>query len=146
MQRVSPGIGDVFGPAEEALQETFLPALFQGTGEGSSERGVTRLSVKQAGLALPDPTKTAPEKWTAYYVITGHLFVALRGQVKFRTADHSARLQEGRTAVQRRSVLPAEEALEETIQGGPVQGACRLLRATKTGDCLTMQPSTVNGT
>ena len=62
------------------MQETFLPDLFQGLGEGSPGRGVTRLPVKQAGLALPDPTKTAPENWTAYCVITGHLVVALRAR------------------------------------------------------------------
>ena len=32
MQRVTTGIGDAFGPLEEALQETFLPDLFQGLG------------------------------------------------------------------------------------------------------------------
>ena len=53
----------------------------------------TRLPVHQVGLALPDPVQTAPENWTASCVITGHLVVALRGQVVFRTADHSACLR-----------------------------------------------------
>ena len=44
-------------------------------------------------------------------VIIGHLVAALRGQEEFRTADHSVCLREGRTAVQKRSVLLAEEAL-----------------------------------
>ena len=79
-----------------------MPALFEGLREGVPERGVTRLPVKQAGLALPDPSQTAPENWTASCVITGHLVTAFRGQVKFRTADHSACLREGRTAVWRR--------------------------------------------
>ena len=29
MQRVTPGIGDAFGPVEKALRETFVPALFE---------------------------------------------------------------------------------------------------------------------
>ena len=33
-----------------------------------------------------------------------------------------------------------------TIAGSPVQGACQLRRAKKTGACLTVQPYTVNGT
>ena len=82
MQRVTPVIGDAFGPVEKALQETFLPALFEELGEGAPERGVTRLPVKQAGLDLPDPTLTAPENRTASCVITGHLVAALRGQVE----------------------------------------------------------------
>ena len=61
VQQVNPSIRNAFGPAEEALRETFLPALFQGLEEGEPEIGVTRLSVKQTGLTLPDPTKTSPE-------------------------------------------------------------------------------------
>ena len=70
---------------------------------------------------IPDPTQTAPEKWTASCVITGHLLTALRGQVEFRTADHSACLREGRTAVRRRSQQRAEEALAATLAGAPIQ-------------------------
>ena len=60
MQRVTPGIGDAFSPVKKGLQEIFLPDLFEGLVEGAPERGFTRLPVKQAGLALPDPTLTAP--------------------------------------------------------------------------------------
>ena len=116
-------IGDALVPTEKALRETFLPALFEGLGEGAPERRVTRMPVKQAGLVLPDPTLTAPENWTASCVITGHLVTALRGQVEFRMADYSACLLEGQTVAQRRSTHWAEEALAETIAGSPVQGA-----------------------
>ena len=78
MQRVTPGIRDAFGPVEKALQEIFVPDLFEGKAEGAPEIGVTFLSVKQAGLALPNPDQTAPENWTASCVITGHLVAALR--------------------------------------------------------------------
>ena len=61
MQQVNLGIGDAFFPVEKALRETFVPALFEGLGDGVPERGVTRLPVKQAVLALPNPTQTAPE-------------------------------------------------------------------------------------
>ena len=146
MQRVNPGVGDAFGPVEAALKETFMPALFQGLWEGVPERGVTRLPVKQAGLALPDPSQTDPEYWTASYVITGHLVAALRGQVEFRTADHSACLWEGRTAVRRRGQIRAEEALTAALEGGLLLHARCLRQATKTGAWITVQPSTVNGT
>ena len=65
VQRVTPGIEDVFGPVEKALQETFLSAFFEGLGEGAPERGFTRLPVKQAGLVLPYLTLTVSENWTA---------------------------------------------------------------------------------
>ena len=79
-----------------------MPALYEGMGDGVPERGVTGLPVKQAGYALPNPSQTAPEIWTASGVITGHLVVTLRGQVEFQTADHSACLREGGTEVRRR--------------------------------------------
>ena len=34
VQRVTPRVGDSFGPVEEALKETFVPALFEGLGGG----------------------------------------------------------------------------------------------------------------
>ena len=144
MQQVTPGIRDAFVPVEESMRETFLLSLFQGLVEGAPGRGFTRLPVKQARLALPYPTMTDPEKWTASSVVTGHLVTALRGQEEFRTTDHSDCLQEGWMAMRKRSVLMAEKALAETIAGAPVQGARRLQQETNTGVWLTVQPSTVN--
>ena len=88
--------------------------------------------MKQAGLALPDLTQTAPENWTASYVITGHLVAALRGQEEFRTADHSACIREVRTAVRKQKIQLAEEALVETLAGGLVQSSRQLQQTTKT--------------
>ena len=89
VQRVTPGVGETFGPVEEALREIFVPELFRGLLEGLPKRENTRLPVKQAGLALPDPVQTALENWTVSCVITVHLVAALRGQVVFRMANHS---------------------------------------------------------
>ena len=61
MQRVSSNIGDTFVPVEQALRDAFIVALFQGLVYGTQGRGVPRLHMKQAGLALLDPKKTAPE-------------------------------------------------------------------------------------
>ena len=83
VQRLTPGVGGAFGPVEEALQEIFFPAFFQGLLERLPTRENTRLPVKQAGLALPDLVETAPENWTAYCVIIGHLVAAIRGKVVF---------------------------------------------------------------
>ena len=72
--------------------------------------------------------------------------MALRGQVEFRTADQSACLREGRTAVRRRGQIWEEEDLTAALEGDPVLHARRLQRETKTGAWMTVQPSTVNGT
>ena len=70
MQWVTTGVGNAFGLVETALKETFVPELFEGLRADVPEQGVTRLTVKQAGLALPDPSQTALENWTASCVIT----------------------------------------------------------------------------
>ena len=103
-----------------------MPALFEGLSEVVPEQGVTCLPVKQAGLALTDPSQTAPENWTASCVITGHLVAVLRGQVEFRTADHSACIREGRTVVWRRGQRRAEEALTAALEGALILHACQL--------------------
>ena len=119
MQQVTPGIGDAFGPVEEEIATTFLPELFEGVGDGAPGRAITRLPVKQAGLALPDPTRTAPDNWQASCVIKGNLVSALRYHVPFRTVDHSACLRDGRAAVRWKIVEKAVASLEATISGAP---------------------------
>ena len=66
--------------------------------------------------------------------------------MELRTADHSAYLQEVRTAVPRRGQRRAEEALTATLEGVPVQRAHRLRQETNIWAWMTVQPSTVNGT
>ena len=122
MQRVTPGIGNVFRPVEEEIAKAFLQVLLEGEGDGAPGRDITRLPVKQAGMALPDPILTAPENWQASCVITGHLVSALRGQVPFRTADHVACLQDGRAAVRRQNAAKVVASLETTIARAPAVG------------------------
>ena len=55
VQRVTPGISNAFGPVEEEIAKAFLPALFEGEGDGAPGREITRLPVKQAGIDIPDP-------------------------------------------------------------------------------------------
>ena len=75
---------------KKELRETFLLVIFQCLGEEAPGREVTCLPMKQAGLYIPEPKKTAPKDWTASCVITIHLVTELRGQEEFRTAEHSS--------------------------------------------------------
>ena len=60
MQRVTPDIGGAFVLVDTDLQDAFLLYLFYGIRERTPRQGVSCLSVKQAVMDLPDPTKTAP--------------------------------------------------------------------------------------
>ena len=92
------------------------------------------MSVKQAGMALPYPTKTDTENWTASCVITVHLVVEIWGRKEFKTADHTTILPKGRRGcVSRRNVEQLEAALEETLMVAPTLVVCCLCRVNKTG-------------
>ena len=92
--------------------------------------------MKRVGLALPDPTKMAPETWTASCFITGHLILVLRGQEEFRTADHTSYTREGREEARNRNAMRPEEAMAETLEGDPVQVSRHLRWAKKIGAWL----------
>ena len=146
MQRVTPDIGEEFSPVVDTIRYSLLTDLFQGVGEGISGRGVTRLPVKQVGLNLPDPTKTALENWTSSCVIPGHLAAALRVQEEFRTADHAAIFHKGWGDYRKRNVARLEAELEKNLMGAPASVARHLRQVAKTGACLKVQPSIVNET
>ena len=59
MQRVAKDIVVEFQPVEEELQDTFIPALFQGSMSQIPGRLTNVLLVNQDGIALPDTNQTA---------------------------------------------------------------------------------------
>ena len=60
LQRVVKGIGELFEEVWKAISERFLPALFDDRLDQDDPRcKLACLPVKFAGLALPDPTKSA---------------------------------------------------------------------------------------
>ena len=136
-QRLQPGV--------EGAERDLLANVVQGT-DGIPERGVTSLPVKKVGLALPDPSQTAPENWTASCFLTGHLISALRVQTTFRTADHTACLRLGRLAVRHRGVQRVEAVLTAALEGAPVLQARQMRQTANTRAWLTVLPSTINGT
>ena len=89
VRRITPYIGMAFQVVEDAFQDIFLPDLFQGDTAQIPGRLITGLPVKQARIAIPNPTCTVGENWAVSCMITGHLVVALRGMAEFSSGDHS---------------------------------------------------------
>ena len=134
-----------FQVAEDALRDIFLLALFQGATAQIPRRAITGLPVKQPGIALPKPTQTEGENWTASCVITGHLVLALRGTVEFRSSDHALLMWEGREEIRQRHAEGSETALREAWDTASNLDARRLGRIKRTGAWMSVLPSTVNG-
>ena len=96
VQCITLEIGMAFQLVEDVLQEIFLPSLFQGDTYHIPGRLITGMPVKQAGIALPNPTRNAGENFTESCMITGHLVVALYGTAEFRSGNHALIVEEGR--------------------------------------------------
>ena len=65
MQRVTPYKGMAFQVVEDTLRGIFLLALFKGVTAQILGRTISGLPVKQARIALHDPTWTAGANWKA---------------------------------------------------------------------------------
>ena len=74
LQRILPNIGKFFAPLEEAIANTFIPALLGTVTVDPSERQLYReffaLPVRKCGLAILNPVKTAD---AAFDASTNHL-------------------------------------------------------------------------
>ena len=81
------------------MQEIFLQDFFQGATDQIRGRAITGLLVKQARIALPNPTRTAEEIWTASCDITGNLIVALCRTTESRSGEHALLMGEGREEI-----------------------------------------------
>ena len=111
MKRVTPGIGMEFQVVEDEMRYTFLTELFQGDISQIPGRAITGLPVKQAGIDLPKPTRTAGENWTLSCIITGHLVAELQGTAEFRSGDHALLMGEGREEIRQRHAEAEDTAL-----------------------------------
>ena len=55
LQRTVPRVGTLMDPIEEALRETFFPALFRGEDINTDFRKILGHSVNHGGSDIPDP-------------------------------------------------------------------------------------------
>ena len=88
-----------FTGAQKAITECFLPALFR---DILDEKDDVRLllcglPVMHAGMALSDPTKSAPSNYEASTCVNTHLIAALKGNEDFSARDHVETVKEVRT-------------------------------------------------
>jgi hypothetical protein len=145
LQRVVPDCGPSFQPVEEAIRVAFLPALLGGA-EDETQRELTSLSVRRAGLGLPDPTQTAAGCFAASVACTKVLARSLVTGATLSSHVHSRH-----AAAERRKAKKARDAKETATLGrlsaaAPPSTQRRMLRAKETGMWLTATPNRLNGT
>ena len=90
LQRVQKDTGEKFQSVTDAISDTFLPALFGDTIDKNDPRDcrvdLACLPVKHAGLALPNPVKSAESNYQASVLASLHLCAAMRGVEEFESA------------------------------------------------------------
>ena len=146
LQRVTNGSDLDFAPLEDALRKSFLPALLQEKDISPDMRKLIGLSVKSAGMSLPNPVETPHENHTTSTVCTSHLARAIRGQLSFNSTDHQTTMNEGKTAHQERRNSAALLTFKEATASMKLSETRALARGKETGAWLSCTPSFVNGT
>jgi hypothetical protein len=88
LRRVVLNCGPAFEPVEEAIRTVFLPALLEAT-EAECQRELTTISVRQAGLGLPNPVQSAPACFAASEACTSLLVTSLRERTGLNANIHT---------------------------------------------------------
>ena len=146
LQRVTEGIDVEFSGIESALRTQFLPALFGKESLTASQRQLTCLPVKQAEIAISDPTESAGGNYTASTVACGHLVAALRRREEFRSVMHQSTMAEEKAATRKRNLELNSAKLATTLRRLPDGLNRTITRGKETGAWLTVLPSIVNET
>lgn len=89
LQRVTPANSDLFQPLEDAIRNTFIPNLLgEEARPTDDERQLYGLTVKSAGLGIPNPTGTAAECHNASTACSGELAASLRANADLDVKAH----------------------------------------------------------
>ena len=143
------GTEDFFGPIEEALANSFLPALFDEPmfGEDDPRRALATLPVKQAGLAIPDPTTTATANYEASTCVCTHLIQALKpdNDVTFSSETHTSTRAAVIAELKKRKEEEQEAQLESILSKLDANTVRTIERGKSCGCWLSASPTAVNG-
>ena len=122
LQRVTDRVSDDFAPIERAIQEDFLPALFDARKEEIAEmRPLLALSVRRAGLGIPVPTLSGPPSYRTSTQCTAMLTQSLLTGGPFSVADYQADNKAERIAAQRERAGREELVLKGIVESAPPQ-------------------------
>ena len=144
-QRVVPGCGAAFQPIEDALRDVFIPALLQGA-PAETQRELTSLAVRHAGLGIPDPTCTAEANYSTSVACARLLARSLRAGRNLDAHQHSAHAGLERRKASKTKVAAEELALSFLAADAGPMAKRRLLRVKETGTWLTTTHDCLNGT
>jgi hypothetical protein len=145
LQRVVPDCGAAFEPVEEAIRSVFLPALLQAA-EAECQRKLTTISIRKAGLGLPDPTQLAPGCLAAYEACTGLLVRSRREGTALDANMHGCHAGLKRRLAQKKGEAADERIFVQLLAAAETSTKRWMLHAKETGTWLTTMPNRLNAT
>jgi len=147
LQRVTPNCKDSFGPIEEAIGKSFLPALLQDTEANTATlRSVLARSARHAGLGIPDPVASADEHYASSVHGTAILVNSIRTGTPLEVGGYVSHMNRCRVVAKTRRAAAEATSLEASIETALRSVKHWLLRAQKTSAWLTATPDRLNGT
>ena len=151
VQRVTDSEGptnNIYHPIEKALEADFIPNLFLMEQENMLPdlRNITKLPVKDCGLALPDPTQTASANNKTSKEATAHLTQALLGNTEWDIDTHKETMAEAKKNAKIDKILLHGQKLQESLQKLTPRSKKVVERAANTGAWLSAVPNTLAGT
>jgi hypothetical protein len=147
VQRVVEGMGDDLSDLEKAITDLFLPSLFADQYDESDPRhNLSKLPVKFAGLALPDPVASSDNNFEASTLVCSHLLAAFRGVEPFSSEEHLPVQKTVIAELKVRKTALNEFTLDSILKGLDCDTRRTILQGKETGQWLSVMPSTLNGT
>lgn len=148
VQLVTKGTGTVFANVEQALASSFLPALLGDTPKDDNDiRALASLSIKCAGLALPNPMETGDTTYDSSVLIRGHLLAAFRRvDTTFSTVSHQTLVLAVRSELRTRNHERHKSTLQSIVRNMSPSKQRTILRGGKTGQWLSVMPTLISGT
>jgi hypothetical protein len=129
-----------------STQKHFFPALAGKVDISEVSRELFALSVKFAGIAIPNPITSAETNYKDSTLVWTHLIRALRGQEAFSPSKHRETRTAAIQACNERKVEEYESAFKEISREWDVLKKRTITTGKETGTWLTILPTFVNGT
>jgi hypothetical protein len=134
------------GVVKHEISDLFLLALFADKFDKSNTYcNLTKLPVKHAGLALPNPVATSDNNYEMSTLMCSHLIAALQGVKTFNSTDHLSVRKTITAELKIRQIETHNLTLESLLVDQDCDMRRTILRGKETGQWLSVMPSTLNG-
>jgi hypothetical protein len=115
-----PEIGEKFAAVEKIILAEFVPVLFDDMiQECDKHRTLTGLPVKNAGLALPNPTTSAEGNHETSTLVCSHLLAAFRDIKEFQSEEHESICRSVLAELMKQKMVQLNEALSSILARFP---------------------------